>query len=416
MARSVGLLVVLSVATAVARPPLLRTNVGPCRLKIPLAIEAGFEHGEGHTLSDIELDAFSGELREDLLLRCSKGAVVVRFPIAVGGRVGTALDELRGAARLSVDTRVARWLRLAVHGGVRGALRPEWPDVYQPILDAALEPTGGLLTTGRFGYLDVEAGLRAEFRLNRRLSLGLSATYERHDTQDDPAYDEVFSPNHLTPSDRHAAEGAVALSGRSGDYRHHTALSARWVDYARLFARDAVTGATHATSVLPANPLEENWVFGASTRHSYYSRAMRLRVVGSLGYDFVYDDFQGYRTRHELTASVGFRIRPVRGLALEVTPRLRYVRHSSDGYGAGPGHPSLEDGGDVRTRFSVGGVAELSWNPLKRALSPFLRFAWDFSDTNYPDYAAWEHPRAAPYDVDFDWDRLSVLVGFRTEL
>ena len=412
-----GTLLWLIALTATARPPALRTNVGPCRLKAPISLEAAYEHAEGQTLSETTLDAFSGELREDLLLRCGKGAVIVRFPVEVGGRIGTALDELRGAARLGVDLRAARRLRIALHGSVRGALRPGWPDVYQPVLDGSLEPTGELAATGRYGYFDVEAGLGAELRLDRRLSLGLAASYDRHDSADDPNYDEVFSPDHLTPGDRQRVQGSVRLSGRRGDYRHASSLRVGWVDYGRVFARDAVTGATHATSGrVPANPLEENWIFGATTRHSLYSRAMRLRFVGSLGYDYIYDEFQGYRSRHELTASFGVRLRPARGLAVEVTPHIRYARYTDDGYGEGDGHPPLEGSAPVRQRLTVGGVAELSWNPLKRALSPFVRFTWDYSDTNYPDYAAWAHPQVAPYDIDFDWNRMAVLVGFRSEL
>ena len=414
-----GLLALQPVAAARRKaPPLLHLRAGRwCTLLGPAKAELAGLYGADQTLAHADVGAFAGGVSITPSLRCQRGRYWIRVPLAADGRVGSALDELGVRGGVELEGRLSRRVTLGLSGRLARRWRPGWPDAYQPVQDAAGEPTGALDGTGRYGYRTASGALRFTWRALPDLALWLGGSWTRTLSDRDPRFDPVLAPDHLTPFDHQRIDGALGASGRAGAYRHRTELGAGGVWYDVALARDEGTGFTHgAPGGAPPNPTLEALRLSVQHRSSVWLSGLATRLAVSAGYAFEDDLYQGYLTCDEVTGGLDARIRPWRRAVIHVGYDLAWRRYRATGYRQGPDHPPLDDGASRRTRLTHVLAADVEVQTVGRWPRPFASVRAEWSDTTYPDYLPWVFPRTSPYAIDFDWTRIVALGGIRLEL
>ncbi|MBI1944493.1 MAG: hypothetical protein HYS27_02285 [Deltaproteobacteria bacterium] len=327
----------------------------------------------------------------------------------------TPLRETAAKGSLELELRPWRWLRVAAEGGVAGVARPGWPDLYQPV-DG--DPALGLLPTDRGSHLDVWLQGRALWLPAPHHFVRARYRFTRTDSFDDPAFDAVGRPNHLTPfdNDQHAAE----LSWRAliGPLHPSVSLGASRQDWFFVFSRDAGTGVTHVgQGGDPANPLlaenalelEPEVELEAWPEVLSLTLAWRARLVD--------DPWQGYLSRFEsrLRFEAELHAGPKKhqlGLdaRLEVVERL----YGDRAYAAGDGHPPL-DWGERRESRAASVSLRARW-PERAPLRLYAELSGASFITNFPDYVAGVYPASQAYDVARDWRHGRALVGVELAL
>ena len=346
-------------------------------------------------------------------VRYSRGRFRLGLPLAVAHRetTGESLRQTDLAAGFVSSLRLGQAFELSLDGRVEQRWRPDWPDEFQPGVDAAGGPVGRG-TTDRFGCTPGGGGLEAWWRPPTfALDLGMRAESLRAVQPADPAYDPVLGPTHLVPLDRDAWRLAWLGRGRLAEdlVRWRFELQARWTQFERVYARDARTGLTHADpGGLPANPKFAERRFSADTAWSVAWRAVATRFQARLGGDRNEDLFDGYSTWHQLRVGTGVVVRPWRDLVVTLDYDFRGRRYSGDGYAEGSEHPPLDGNDDTRSERAHVATAEVSYGFLGKSVVPFLGARLQAIDTNFPDYVPYVHPATAPYAVD--WDRRGWLV------
>lgn len=329
---------------------------------------------------------------------------------------GYHLPEATTLGSLGVGGRVARRLTLDVRGDVRWVQRPEWPDPYQPLLGVGGEPTGSLKATNRFSFLDLGGTVTLRWRAAKAIKVEASLGYLDRRYEHDPAYDGLVAPTHLAPGDVGRLIGSAGVAGRHGRWRWDVETRIEWLDYRYAFARDPVTGLTHAVpGGEPANPLQD--FVRVALRHSgRVSLPARTSLSWEAGYLRNEDVHHGYYTWNDLEAGLGFSARPVAGLGIRAGAEARLRWYTSDGYGASAGHPTLDGGASLRAEQRIGLGARMEYATWKRRLRPFVEASWTWNRTNFPDYEPWVNPVGMPYRIDFDWQNIAVRGGLELRL
>ena len=421
--RLIAVIVLLVAVTAAAKPkkprksttnrPTVHAQAGRCRFEMPVRGAMTGEFGDGLSLAQLEVIGGAVDATVIPRLRCLKGRLIASLRLS-GSERATQLEERRLGASLELRGRptVGVWLSLRPY--VRWLDRADWPDPYQPLVDAQGQRTGGLDVTNRRGGLRFGLGAEIEVRLPRRVDLRVDVDWMRRDDVQDADFDAVLRPDHLTPSDGDRFRGRLRARTRRGPWRvEGTAeVSGALSDFA--FSRDAVTGATHAgVGGSAPNPLKRT-VGGAGRLSASLWALKRTKVTAILAVGGVGDLHEGYDSTWFVGGEVGVVSRPWRGLGLRADYRVRLTRYTSDGYGETADHPPL-DFGDRRERLTHIVRGELSYRVL-RLLEPFVAARLEVSDTNFPDYVPFVHPVTAPFAVDFDWRRWEISLGLRFAL
>jgi hypothetical protein len=327
----------------------------------------------------------------------------VPFRVAHRETFGADLSETTGGLDVEPWYEVSKRLRIGLEAGALGAIRPDWPDLYQrdPL-------TGALAPTDRYGYFAWRAGTQLYARPGRHQHLRARYRYVSYDYVADPAFDEIDAPNHLTPRDR--TEHQLDASWR---YREDAWAFGAGLDYTRrhyttLQSRDARTGGTPDPATGERNPDQELSIVEPS------AEVELMRLEGRLGLSFRYgvqlqnDPFQGYysSTTHHPRVQV----------KLATTPRLS-LQAALEGwyeiYGA-DGSTRLEAGNTTRVdlRTKLGG--EVAYR-LAGGLSVRGEVGWVKRSTNYRDYVPPPAGTSA-YDIRFDYTNLTVLGGLEYKL
>lgn len=348
-------------------------------------------------------------------VRYSRGRFLAALPLGLAHRetFGTALRQTDLSAGATTSLELGTAWELAADARFEQRWRPDWPDPYQPKLDADGQP-GALRTTDRFGYTGWLAGLEGRWR-PEPVTLTLRGEVARRVTPVDPAWDAVLNPTHLIPGD--VSRWGLQLGARGtllGDALRLRA-TVRYDDLTHPLAdaRDARTGLTHGgPGGDPPNPAQHDRRVGLETEWSAPWAAARTRFRLRGGVEHNQDTFDDYYTWTRWHAGAGATVRPWSTLAVSLDYDLRWRSYTRDGYTEGAGHPAL-DSGSVRadTEHQVGG--EVSYGFWKRTLVPYVGGRWLRSETNFPDYAPYVFPAGVPYRLDWDRAALRVDAGVR---
>lgn len=396
-------------------------RAGACWFEMPIAAAFSGEAAQGQGLAQVDLQAARVEASVAPTLRCLAGRLQLRSALRLWERGGTALDERGVQGRFGLAGRPGRGWDLALSGHVLALDRPAWPDPYQPVLGAGGEPTGALLGSKRWGGLWAGLDVDATVRLPHRLTLALSLDWTRRWDAQDAAFDAALRPDHLTPRDGDTTRAAVALRAKRGRWRLDAEAALRSRRYRYVFARDAVTGATHASpGGAGPNPLLET-LGGSALFRAWVSlpyAGLRLESGLELGGDA--DLFQGYESAWLVGGRLVVSLRPLQALHASARYDVAYRLYTEDGYGetaagAGSPHPALDDGASVRQRLTHRLRLAMRYRVWRR-LEPFVEASLLWSDTNFPDYVPYEHPPHSPYDVDFDTTRWELAFGVRISI
>ena len=313
-----------------------------------------------------------------------------------------SLNETRGEAGVRVENRAHRLVRWSLAGSVFGARKADWPDLYQR------NAAGEYRATDRYGFLAWDAGAGLWLQPAAKQFLRLDYRYARYDFAEDPNYDPLADPNHLTPGDRDLHRFEMSWRILSDAYLMAFELATSRQESFDQLARDAGTGSTHyATNPNPSQVLVE---VEPSVEVQLRRLGGRAEVSFRYGYELQSDTFQG-------SYSYGWQ-NPRLAAAVDLTERLSgdlRVEAWLREYGPDSKNPAaLEDGqgrwdrrGEVRARLRYA---------LAGSLSLVGQAQYVVRSTNYPDYVPGVYP-APPrdefeyYDIGWDFTNVAAFVG-----
>jgi len=326
------------------------------------------------------------EVRASPEIRGSGWGIGLPFRVARRQTIGADLSETSGAFDAEPWFQVSKRVRLGLTGGVVGASRLNWPDLYQT----------GRPPTDRYSYLAWRGGAELYARPAAHQHLRARYRFVSYDYVQDAAFDETIDPMHLTPRDRTRHEVDLSWRYHQEAWALALRLDASRDRYATLLAREAGSGAASLTGekqelvdVEPSAELELS------------------RMGGKLGLSFQYgleiqnDPYQGYYsyTGHHprLLAKLAFSDR--------LTGRVRY-----EGWYRtfGPDGSTRLDGTATRRKDSRTAVAAEAAYALGGRFSAVAEAEFVKRSTNYTD--------STTFGIDWDYTNLSFLAGVRYEL
>jgi hypothetical protein len=304
-----------------------------------------------------------------------------------------------------IDVRFKKKYVLSINGEAGNQFRPNWPDLYQPKVDAAGNRTGKLLATDRFSYLHAEGGANFEVRFKKNLNGNVFAEYYYQNNIEDSNYNEVDDPAHLVPGDRYRIRGGVGVDGYVGKriWRYSIDVRTDWTQYLKTFARDAKTGLTNA-----APRIRE--------RNSFRVYKQILKAVLAVDYTRNIDVFQGYYTWNQWGGEAELDVSPVERLTLDVGYSITYKKYTTDGYQETDNHPSLDNGDQIRMNFcqTIRGGVEVSI--FFEELKLFVEGGWTRNKTNFPDYEPGVFPAGGAYRINWDYVNYQIVGGLKASL
>lgn len=366
------------------------------------AARAGALQGEGTRTLSAAVLRIDAEARPE----AKRGPWRLRVPIDASHREtqGASLDETRGSAGVALRYRRGPELRVSVDAEVSAVWRPDWPDLYQPLAD------GSYATTDRYSHWDRELGVTVAGIPLRHHHARAKYEYSLVDYRQDPSFDALDAPNHLVPSDHdeHALDLSWRYFGRG--WKAGIAADMSTKSYHFVFSRDALTGRTHAgAGGPPPNPLQELRGIEPALSLEREWRGGDLELDLSYGYEIQQDTFEGYYsyTGHHPEAKLAWMVRP--GHELSAKAWLRWRTYGPNSYAAGTGHPPLTYGDrrvDRRGSVSLGYRLGLGrkWAALAEADMLVRR-------TNFPPYEPGVFPASRDYDIDWNYQNGTFLVG-----
>lgn len=358
----------------------------PSRLTLDLSAEAYAGAFDGLGVRE-ESGAMSIlALRAKPALRRDGFTLEVPMSLAHRQTFGADLSQTAGSVGIEPWWQLSPRLRAGLDAELLGARRPGWPDLYgrDPV-------TGALPPTDRYGFLAGRLGVQAWARPAPRQHLRARYRVALYDYVDDPLFDELLEPYHLTPRDR--LEHEIDVSWRL--VRRAWALALRGDYTYRVFSK------------LPSRPSPAVGTAPDQRLHLLEPSAeLELRPLGGkldlsfrYGYLVQRDPYRGYYTLGGHHPRVVARLAASDRLTLGVRWEGRYEEYgpaaSTRVDGAGPRRSDLTELG-AEAELRIGGGFSL------RAEGEWVR-----RTTNYRDYV----PPASRFDIDFDYVNLSALAG-----
>ena len=312
------------------------------------------------------------------------------------------LVQSRGLTDLDATFRLMKTVKLIAGAGLTGVWRPNWPDQYQPLAD------GTLLRTDRHSYYKRHAGAGLRVRPFARNHIRLEYDYSIKEYKQDPNFDPVERPNHLTPPNQY--EHSIEATWRVYLGKHNIGLRLRLYrrHYTFTFARDRYTGSTHAgPGGPPPNPLQE-YVGKIPELFAKLALWPRLSLRASFRTAFREDTFQGYYSYAEPEGRLGFDWRVTSGFRARLGLALSWRKYGPGSYMEGPSHPPLDFGirrQDYRAKVNL---------ELRQRLSRHFHLVLDSGvlsrETNFPDYQPGVFPANASYDIRWDYTNVQSML------
>lgn len=319
------------------------------------------------------------------------------------------VPQYRGDGSLDVRLRPSRRLRFHFGADLRGVLRPNWADQYQPRLDGTLIPTDRYSYWSRGLHGDIK-GIPIDHHHAR-----IGYRYVLVDYEHDPNFDPINRPNHLVPRSHEEHEVRAAWHLVDDGLRLGGSIESFYRSYFWAFARDAGTGLTHASpGGENPNPLERLWGVTPALDVEIPLLDGKLTLDLEYAHDVVIDVFEGYRSQHAPKPSVRLDAAPTEKLDLSVSASFRHRHYFDGGYAVSANHPPL-DYRDERldTRVKAGFRLEQT---VARGLRLFLTYDFVWRRTNFPDYVPLVFPATRTYDIDWDYVNHEILAGLRYRL
>jgi hypothetical protein len=335
-----------------------------------------------------------------VLPELQSGGWTLQIPIALGHlqRFGTELNETHAAGGLEVENRVSNRWRLGVLGNVDYTYKQGWPDRYQRRADGYMRPTD------RFTHLDWDVGAFAVASPAPHNFLRLTYVFSSADYTEDPNYDPLDDPMHITPKDHTMHHLDVSWRRLSDAWNLAVDLEFRRKEYADVLARDAVTGNTSG------NPLQIYNQYEPGVEVKLKKLGRRLDLSLRYGYEIQDDVWQGYYSygghNPRLLADFAITDRVSAEVKLEAWWRQ---------YGPDSKRPSELEDGNQRWDHRGEARGRLRW-AFSGGLSAFAEVDYYVRETNYPDYVPGVNPPPPRdeyeyYDIAFDYTNLDVFAG-----
>jgi hypothetical protein len=177
-----------------------------------------------------------------------------------------------------------------------------------------------------------------------------------------------------------------------------------------LFARDALTGRTHADpGGQPPNPLQSLRGAEPSVGGKLFLLERQLEVEASYGFELVEERFQGYYSYTGHHPELKLEYSPVDRVSLRATAEAWLRRYGENSYQEGPGHPALTFGDRrVDQRAVLGGALRFALRP---DLWANLEGRWVVRRTNFPPYIPGVFPSGRAYAIDWNYQNWLALAG-----
>jgi hypothetical protein len=388
-----------------------KTRARSAKARSPYGAEvstsAAFGYVEGQGVRKLSAPVLDVRARVEPFLRGDR--FELRAPLSFGQRtpVGVSMQETRTFGKLTGEYTFLPILRADGAVGAGLVLRPNWPDLYQP--DAG----GELTPTDRFSYFVRTFGIGTTVGRVRTLRARLEYEYSLEDYRDDPNFEPVERPNHIPPGDRDEHRGRLSIRGGPRELKLDGGALVEQRRYFFQFARDAKTGKTHAgPGGPPPNPLMRTIKVEPSIELRWLPMG-ELAVKPAFAYSIVIDTFEGYYSYTAPEPSLDLEWRPTPRFRVESKVEFERRRYGPDSYAPGSGRPPLEYGDRrvderLRAHLSTGLRIALSWELVLDVRGVRRR-------TNFPRYVPFEYPAGQAYDIDWNYDNSSVLLGVKYE-
>lgn len=328
---------------------------------------------------------------------------------------GGHLSRTNASSSLALEIKPMRQFRGTLEVGVAAQSKPQWLDPYQPIDDI---PDNGLVATDRRGHVDMNFGARVMAVPWSRTWTRLNYGFVRSTSVQDPAFDPLERPNHLTPRNHDEHSVRASFKTTLGSLKPSIGVNVFRRDWFFVFARDKGTAATHAgPGGTPPNPLQS--FHGVEMEPGAELTLLDGALVLDVGWRLrlVQDLYDGYYSRMENRFSMGVDTSTgPEELMLETKTRLdvNTVIYGDNAYAVAPNHPPL-DYGDRRElrRWTLSFAVRF---PARASVRAFAEVAATAQVTNFPDYAPGVFPTTRSYVVDWDYQTARAMVGLEMAL
>jgi len=384
-------------------PKKKRKKKGGDRSRVAASVEAtgGALTGEGIVRDAGGFVGVEGKVRP----RWDRDALRLELPVSLADRetMGATFPERSGRVEGRARLKHSPALRFSAQAGVDGTWRPDWPDPYQPLADGSLAPTS------RRSHLDMLAGAGVAAIPLRHQHTRADYDYRHVDYIDDDSYDPIDAPTHLVPGDHDEHELSLDWKHHADGWKAGGGLDVTYTTYDYAYARDAGTGLTHAGGGgPPPNPLQT--ILTVEPSVAYQIDGERADIDLSYGIPLSSDRYQGYYSYVEQHPEVDARLALTDAVALKLAAELRWRTYGANSYAENPpDHPML-DFGDRRSDRTLRTGAELRVG-LGGDLAAIGGARYTMRRTNFPDYVPGVFPDTRQYDIDWDYDDLTIFAG-----
>jgi hypothetical protein len=243
--------------------------------------------------------------------------------------------------------------------------------------------------------------------------------YYYRDSVDDPNFDPVNRPTHLTPTDMDRFRGGMSAVGYAFHrfWRYLIDMRGEGLLYRKIYARDAQTGLTHAgVGGSPSNPLQRLFDLRVHHRSTFRLVPKIMKLSLEADYTFQKDLFQNYYTFHQVDGGLYPRWDISGRVFLSLGYGVTYRRYTEDGYAQGGAHPALDNGDTIRMALTHSSMGQVEAPIGMKNLVLFVNAKAAFRTTNYPDYEPNIFPESSAYRINWDYTNFSVFGGASFEI
>jgi hypothetical protein len=319
----------------------------------------------------------------------ARGRLSLDLPIDFAHRqtfAGASLTESRVRGDLRGTFRLSPRLRLTGALGLAATRKPDWPDPFQE-----------LGPTDRYSHWDRNALVEIIARPVRHQRVRVRYDYALAVYRQDPMFDPIYDPLHLTPWDRDTHRVDAVWRLRQGRWKLRAGAELAQRQYFFTFSGDAKTGVTHVgAGGEPPNPLlQQRWVKPRVELDVELAEAILLTARYEL--ELVQDTHDGYLSYagHHPEIAVSWALPHESELIARAEAYLRrYGRHSYD-YQLDDTHPPLAWGDRRADRIGIGELVYRlpvapHWTAIADARLALRRTNYEYSiDWNYTNWIAW---------------------------
>ena len=320
----------------------------------------------------------------------ARGRLSFELPVDFAHRQtfgGASLTESRVRGGVRGTFRFTPRLRLAAELGLAASRKPDWPDPFQE-----------LGPTDRYSHWDRNALVEVVARPVRHQRIRVRYDYSLAVYRQDPMFDPIYDPLHLTPWDRDTHRVDAVWRLRRGRWKLRAGAELAQRQYFFTFSGDAKTGVTHTgAGGDPPNPLLQlRWAKPRVEVDVELAEAFLLTARYEL--ELVQDTHDGYLSYagHHPELALSWALPRESELVARAEVYLRrYGRHSYEFDQMDPTHPPLAWGDRRADRLGIGELTYRlpiapHWTAIADGKLALRRTNYTYSiDWNYTNWIAW---------------------------